>query len=92
VPLLTASAPARSSTSVRLAVAFDPGDAGFEHGYSGVDAYRRAKLALAAFTFDLADELDPAEVTVNCSHPATLMNTTMVAQAGITPPPPRAGR
>ena len=86
VPLLTASAPARILNVGSIGqVAFDPGDAGFEHGYSGVDAYRRAKLALAAFTFDLADELDPAEVTVNCSHPATLMNTTMVAQAGITP-------
>jgi NAD(P)-dependent dehydrogenase (short-subunit alcohol dehydrogenase family) len=86
VPLLTASAPARILNVGSIGqVAFDPGDAEFEHGYSGVDAYRRAKLALAAFTFDLADELEAAEVTVNCSHPATLMNTTMVAHAGITP-------
>jgi len=28
-----------------------PADAEFEHGYNGVDAYRRSKLALAAFTF-----------------------------------------
>ena len=54
-------------------------------GYDGVQAYRRSKLALAAYTFDLADELKTADVTVNCSHPATLMNTTMVVDAGITP-------
>ena len=86
VPLLTASAPARVLNVGSIGqVAFDPADAEFEHGYSGVDAYRRAKLALAAFTFDLADELKAADVTVNCSHPATLMNTAMVAHAGITP-------
>jgi NAD(P)-dependent dehydrogenase (short-subunit alcohol dehydrogenase family) len=37
------------------------------------------------FTFDLARELDPEQVTVNCLHPATYMDTTMVREAGITP-------
>ena len=50
-----------------------------------MDAYRRAKLALAAFTFDLAAELEAAEVTVTCLHPATFMNTAMVTHGGITP-------
>ncbi len=86
VPLLTASAPARILNVASIGQApFDPADAEFEHGYDGVEAYRRSKLALAAFTFDVADELPAAGVTVNCSHPATLMNTTMVNQAGITP-------
>ncbi len=86
MPLLTASAPSRVVNVGSLGqVAFDPADAEFEHGYNGVDAYRRSKLALAAFTFDLAGELDPAVVTVNCLHPATFMNTAMVAQGGITP-------
>ena len=86
VPLLTASAPSRVLNIASIGqAAFDPGDAEFEHGYDGVEAYRRSKLALAAYTFDLADELKAAEVTVNCSHPATLMNTTMVVDAGITP-------
>ncbi len=86
VPLLAASAPSRILNVGSIGQAgFDPADAGFEHGYNGVEAYRRSKLALAAFTFDLAEELGAATVTVNCSHPATLMNTTMVAQAGITP-------
>ena len=86
VPLLTASAPSRIINVGSLGqVPFDPADAEFEHGYNGVDAYRRSKLALAAFTFDLAGELAAAQVTVNCLHPATFMNTAMVAQGGITP-------
>ncbi len=86
VPLLTASAPSRIVNVGSLGqVAFDPADAEFEHGYDGVEAYRRSKLALAAFTFDLASRLQPARVTVNCLHPATLMDTAMVTFAGITP-------
>jgi NAD(P)-dependent dehydrogenase (short-subunit alcohol dehydrogenase family) len=86
VPLLTASAPSRIVNVGSLGqVPFDPADAEFEAGYNGVDAYRRSKLALAAFTFDLAGELAAAQVTVNCLHPATLMNTEMVAHADITP-------
>jgi NAD(P)-dependent dehydrogenase (short-subunit alcohol dehydrogenase family) len=86
VPLLTASAPSRVLNVGSIGqVAFDPADAEFEHGYQGVVAYRRSKLALAAFTFDLAGELETAKVTVNCSHPATLMDTAMVSRAGISP-------
>jgi NAD(P)-dependent dehydrogenase (short-subunit alcohol dehydrogenase family) len=67
VPLLTASAPSRIVNVGSLGqVPFDPADAEFEAGYNGVDAYRRSKLALAAFTFDLAGELAAAQVTVNC--------------------------
>ncbi|MFY9929907.1 MAG: SDR family NAD(P)-dependent oxidoreductase [Streptosporangiaceae bacterium] len=86
VPLLTASAPSRIvNVGSGGQVPFDPADAEFEAGYSGVDAYRRSKLALAAFTFDLAGELAAAQVTVNCLHPATFMNTAMVELGGITP-------
>ncbi len=86
LPLLTASAPARVVNVGSIGqVPFDPADAEFEHGYNGVDAYRRSKLALAAFTFGLAGELEPAQVTVNCLHPATLMPTAMVSRAGIAP-------
>jgi NAD(P)-dependent dehydrogenase (short-subunit alcohol dehydrogenase family) len=85
-PLQTASAPSRIVNVGSLGqVPFDPADAEFEHGYNGVDAYRRSKLALAAFTFDLAGELPAAEVTANCLHPATFMDTAMVARGGITP-------
>jgi NAD(P)-dependent dehydrogenase (short-subunit alcohol dehydrogenase family) len=38
-------------------------------------AYRQSKLAQIMFTFDLADELAAAGVTVNALHPATFMPT-----------------
>jgi NAD(P)-dependent dehydrogenase (short-subunit alcohol dehydrogenase family) len=86
LPLLTASAPARIVNVGSLGqVPFTPAEAEFEAGYNGVDAYRRSKLALAAFTFDLAAELAPDQVTVNCLHPATFMDTAMVRLGGITP-------
>ena len=81
VPPLTASAPSRAASVGSLGpVPFDPAGAGFEHRCNGVDAYRRSKLALAAFTVALAGQLDPARVTVNCLHPATFMNTAMVTR------------
>jgi NAD(P)-dependent dehydrogenase (short-subunit alcohol dehydrogenase family) len=54
-------------------------------GYSGSRAYAQSKLAQIMFTFDLARELDPATVIINCLHPATYMATTMVRQSGVTP-------
>jgi NAD(P)-dependent dehydrogenase (short-subunit alcohol dehydrogenase family) len=54
-------------------------------GYSGSRAYCQSKLALVMFTFDLAEELLGSGVLVNCLHPATYMDTTMVREAGVTP-------
>jgi NAD(P)-dependent dehydrogenase (short-subunit alcohol dehydrogenase family) len=48
--------------------------------YNGYDAYRRSKLALVMFTLDLADLLKGEQVTINCVHPASLMNTKMVRE------------
>ncbi|SOC39091.1 SDR family NAD(P)-dependent oxidoreductase [Salinicoccus kekensis] len=53
-------------------------DLNIEHRYDGFLAYSRSKLALIMFTFDLAEELDGAGITVNAIHPATLMETNMV--------------
>jgi NAD(P)-dependent dehydrogenase (short-subunit alcohol dehydrogenase family) len=55
------------------------------HGYSGTRAYCQSKLPRIMFTIDLASELQSLDMTVNCLHPATYMNTTMVRQAGVTP-------
>lgn len=63
--------------------AIDFDDLTMEHHYSGSLAYCRSKLALAAWTFDLAAELDG--IAANCIHPATYMDTAMVREAGITP-------
>src|SRR6266567_1408295 len=52
-----------------------------ERHYVPLDAYRQSKLALVMFTFDLAEELKGEQVTVNCLHPASLMNTKMVYES-----------
>jgi NAD(P)-dependent dehydrogenase (short-subunit alcohol dehydrogenase family) len=86
LPLLRASAPARI---VNVASAgqtpIDFSDVMLERGYDGTRAYAQAKLAQVMFTFDLAAELDPAEVTANALHPGTYMPTKMVTEAGIAP-------
>lgn len=56
-----------------------------ERGYEGYKAYAQSKLAQILFTFDLAEETKGTNVTANCLHPATYMDTTMVRQGGITP-------
>lgn len=37
------------------------------------------------FTFDLAEELQPENILVNCLHPGTYLDTNMVREAGIHP-------
>jgi len=54
----------------------------FTHGYDGVTAYRQSKLAMVAWTFDLAERLAASGITVNALHPASLMPTKMVLEAG----------
>jgi NAD(P)-dependent dehydrogenase (short-subunit alcohol dehydrogenase family) len=54
-------------------------------GYSGSRAYAQSKLAQVMFTFDLAEELAHEAVTVAALHPATLMDTPMVREAGARP-------
>ena len=53
--------------------------------YSGMRAYAQSKLAQVMMTIDLAAELRGSGVTVNCLHPATYMDTTMVRAAGVAP-------
>jgi NAD(P)-dependent dehydrogenase (short-subunit alcohol dehydrogenase family) len=63
----------------------DFADLRMDHHYSGTQAYSRSKFALVAFTFDLAAELADTSVTVNCVHPASLMNTPIVRRAWVPP-------
>jgi NAD(P)-dependent dehydrogenase (short-subunit alcohol dehydrogenase family) len=86
LPLLCAGAPARIvnvASAGQQAIDFD--DVMLTRGYSGVRAYCQSKLAQIIFTMDLASLLDSTGITVNCLHPATYMDTTMVRQAGVTP-------
>ncbi len=82
---LRANAPAgivNVGSAGQVPIDFD--DLQLERHYDGTVAYRRAKLALAAWTFQLADELRDSGVRVNCLHPATFMDTSMVREAGVT--------
>lgn len=86
LPLVKAAAPARIvnvSSAGQQAIDFD--DVMLTRGYSGTRAYCQSKLAQILFTVDLAEELKGSGVTVNCLHPSTYMNTTMVRQSGTTP-------
>jgi NAD(P)-dependent dehydrogenase (short-subunit alcohol dehydrogenase family) len=86
LPRLKASAPARIvNVSSAGQQAIDFADVMLTRGYSGARAYCQSKLAQIMFTVDLAGELQGSGVIVNCLHPATYMNTTMVRRAGVTP-------
>jgi NAD(P)-dependent dehydrogenase (short-subunit alcohol dehydrogenase family) len=65
--------------------AIDFSDVMLTRGYSGVRAYCQSKLAQILFTVDLAKELAGQDVAVNCLHPATYMDTTMVRLSGVRP-------
>ena len=86
LPLVLQSAPARIvNVSSAGQQPIDFTDVMLKRGYSGGRAYCQSKLAQIMFTIDLAGELAGTGVTVNCLHPATYMDTTMVRQAGVKP-------
>ena len=85
-PLLERSSPARIvnvSSAGQAPIDFD--DVMLERSYNGVQAYCQSKLAQVMFTFDLAEELRDAGVTVTALHPAMFMPTKMVSEAGVSP-------
>ncbi|WP_030936338.1 SDR family NAD(P)-dependent oxidoreductase [Streptomyces sp. NRRL S-646] len=86
LPVLRANTPARIVNVG--SVGQDPldfDDIEFRRQYDGFAAYRRAKFALAAHTFALAEELADTGVSVNVLHPATFMDTAMVREGEVTP-------
>ncbi|WP_035847361.1 SDR family NAD(P)-dependent oxidoreductase [Kitasatospora azatica] len=86
VPTLRANRPARIVNVGSVGQSEpDLSDLRMDRGYDRVAAYTRSKFALAAFTFDLAEELQGTGVTVNCLHPANFMDTPQVREAGIQP-------
>ncbi|MEU5042917.1 SDR family NAD(P)-dependent oxidoreductase [Streptomyces griseorubiginosus] len=86
LPTLTANAPARIVNVGSVGQEpLDLDDPEFTRGYAGFAAYCRAKFALAAHTFALAEELKGTGVSVNVLHPATFMDTAMVREGGMAP-------
>lgn len=86
LPQLEAGAPARIvnvASGAQTHIHFD--DVMLKRDYASGTAYAQSKLALVMFTFSLAEQLDPARVTVNTLHPATMMNTPMVVGNGLQP-------
>ncbi|MQA83087.1 MAG: SDR family NAD(P)-dependent oxidoreductase [Streptosporangiales bacterium] len=86
LPLLDRSgsgkdAPARVVNVASVGQApIDFDDVMLERGYDSMRAYAQSKLAMITWGFDLAERCDPARVTVNSLHPATLMDTKMVTE------------
>ena len=81
-PTLIAGAPARVvnvASAGQAPIDFD--DVMLERGYDGSRAYAQSKLAQVMWTFDLADRLRDAGVTVNALHPSTYMPTKIVLHA-----------
>jgi NAD(P)-dependent dehydrogenase (short-subunit alcohol dehydrogenase family) len=86
LPTLRANAPSRVVNVGSIGqYPIDFRDVQLAEGYSGTIAYRRAKLALAAWSFDLADQVGGDGILVNCVHPATFMDTNMVRESAGTP-------
>ncbi len=82
LPLLQQSAPSKIvniSSAGQSPINFN--DVMLERGYDGYKAYAQSKLAQVMHTFSLAEALKDTGVTVNCLHPATLMDTNMVRQS-----------
>ena len=70
------------NVSSRSAAPIDFTDVMMERGYTGYRAYSQSKLAQVMFTIDLAAELKPQGIVVQAVHPATGMDTNMIASAG----------
>jgi NAD(P)-dependent dehydrogenase (short-subunit alcohol dehydrogenase family) len=86
LPALTRAAPARIINVASVGqYPLDFDNLMLERAYSGMRAYAQSKLAQVMLTLDLAAELRGSGVTVNCLHPATYMDTTMVRAAGVEP-------
>jgi len=86
LPVLQAGAPARIVNVASIGqrpVNFD--DVMMKNNYQTMSAYSQSKLAQIMYTITLAEQLDPAKVTVNSLHPATMMDTPMVTASGRRP-------
>jgi len=85
LPRIVASAPSRIVNVASVAQSpIDFEDVMLERPGRGGQGYGQSKLAQIMFTMDLAEELEGRYVTVTALHPATMMDTSMVREAGMT--------
>lgn len=85
IPLLERSSPARVvnvSSAAQKQLDFD--NIMLERDYEPMRAYAQSKLALAMFTFELADRVKEMGITANCLHPGTLLDTKMVRESSMS--------
>ena len=84
MPRIVASAPSRIVNVASVAQSpIDFDDVMLERPGRGGQGYGQSKLAQVMFAMDLADELKGRNVTVTALHPATMMDTSMVREAGM---------
>ncbi len=84
LPLLVSSAPSRVVNVSSLSQsAIDFSDVMLERPGRAAQGYGQSKFAQILFTIDLAAELKEKNVTVTALHPETLMDTSMVREAGV---------
>jgi NAD(P)-dependent dehydrogenase (short-subunit alcohol dehydrogenase family) len=83
LPTIKASAPARIvnvASGAQSPINFE--DVMLENSFDGRTAYAQSKLAQILHTFHVAEQLEGTGVTFTTLHPATMMDTTMVAMSG----------
>jgi NAD(P)-dependent dehydrogenase (short-subunit alcohol dehydrogenase family) len=96
MPVLEAGAPARI-VNVASSAHFDANTLDWDNlqggkRYEGWDAYSRSKLGVVLFTYTLARNLDPRQVTVNCLHPGVICTRLLYSAFPDYPcEPPEAG-
>ncbi len=86
LPLLERAMPARVvnvSSVAQKRLDFD--NIMLEREYEPMRAYAQSKLALAMFTFELADRVKDMNIIANCLHPGTLLDTKMVRESSMSP-------
>lgn len=86
LPMLQQSAPARiinvsSNAHYRGTIHFD--DINLEKRYDGWTAYCQSKLANVIFTYELADRLNPKQVTANALHPGAVRTNIVGKHASL---------
>ncbi|GAB7095237.1 SDR family oxidoreductase [Halolamina litorea] len=85
IDTVSASVPARIVTTgseLHRRASLDVDDLQFETDYETRQAYSRSKLALIAFTLELADKL-PDGVTANSFHPGFIPSTNLFREASL---------